>query len=199
VGLDERVLCIPATHLESLGRFEGFRPANEAERQALLDPRQFQFHPRSAVETDPTYLQLIPYVVLKSGRQVFHYQRGTSGTEARLRALWSIGIGGHISEADAAASADPYRTGMFRELNEEVDLRSDYRVRGLGFIYDPRTLVGQVHLGVVHLLELETPQVSARESALANAGFVPLDQLQQTRELYETWSQFILTLLAQEL
>lgn len=192
----ERVLCIPADHFRAVGYFQGFRPADDAYRAALLHPTQFTFRPRSEVEADPSYKQLIPYVILTYGGSVFHYRRGGSGTETRLHALRSVGIGGHISEADAAGGDDPYRTGMQRELAEEVDLRSAFTERFVGFINDDRTLVGSVHLGVVHQLELTEPLATPREDALADAGFAPLADLLTERERFETWSQFVLGALA---
>jgi predicted NUDIX family phosphoesterase len=192
---DERVLCLPAAHFRSVGEFDGFRPADAAYRSALLDPRAFTFRLRSEVETDPGFKQLIPYVVLRHGGELFHYRRGSAGTEARLRALRSVGIGGHISEADAFGGADPYRTGMLREVTEEVDIRDRWVDRQIGFIFDPRTFVGSVHLGVVHLFELESADVAPREDALADAGFAPVDELWADRDGFETWSQFVLEVL----
>ncbi len=192
---DERVLCIPTARLHTAGYFHGFRPAGEAFRAAVLDPAAFSFRPRSEVETDPSFKQLIPYVVLACGDVVFHYRRGASGTEARLRALRSVGIGGHISEADAAGHGDPYRTGMARELGEEVDVRAGYAERLIGFINDDTTPVGQVHLGVVHLFDLTEPAAMPREDALADAGFAPLAELRADRGRFETWSQFVLDVL----
>jgi predicted NUDIX family phosphoesterase len=188
----EQVLCIPASHFAAVGTFERFRPADVDYHTALLNPAVYTFRPRSEVETDPAFKQLIPYVVLVSGHAVFHYRRGASGTEKRLTALRSVGIGGHISEADAAGGADPYRAGMRRELDEEVAIGSPFTERLLGFIYDPRTFVGSVHLGVVHVLELESPTATPREDALADAGFAPLAELHQSRDGFETWSQFVL-------
>lgn len=188
----ERVLCIPASHFAAVGEFEGFRPADAMYHSALLNPKVYTFRQRSEVETDPGFKQLIPYVVLVSGNAVFHYRRGASGTEKRLAALRSVGIGGHISEADAAGGADPNRTGMQRELEEEVALGCGFSERLLGFIYDPRTFVGSVHLGVVHVLELELPTATPREDALADAGFAPLSELHAARDGFETWSQFVL-------
>ena len=192
---DERVLCIPSARLHAAGYFHGFRPADEAFRAAVLDPVAFSFRPRSEVETDPDFKQLIPYVVLACGDRVFHYRRGASGTEARLRALRSVGIGGHISEADAAGGDDPYRTGMARELSEEVDVRAGYAERLIGFINDDTTPVGQVHLGVVHRFELDEPAAMPREDALADAGFAPLADLRADRGRIETWSQFVLDVI----
>jgi predicted NUDIX family phosphoesterase len=192
---DERVLCIPTAHFHAIGYFQGFRPAGELDLPALLRPDQFSFRPRSQVETDPSFKQLIPYIVLTSGDRVFHYRRGASGTEARLRALRSVGIGGHISEADAAGSDDLYRTGMMRELTEEVDVPA-YTERFLGFINDDRTLVGSVHLGVVHRFELSEARATPREDALADAGFAPLTELLGEKDQFETWSQFVFEALS---
>jgi len=187
---DERVLCIPAAHYERLGPFLGFRTADEDYRRALLDPAAYSFRPRSEVETDPRFKQLIPYVVLRYGDELFHYRRGKAGTEKRLQSLRSVGIGGHISEEDAAGGADPYRTGRNREVTEEVAIGEAYSESLLGFIHDDRTPVGSVHLGVVHLFELETRDVVPREDSLAEPGFASLQTLILQRSDFETWSQF---------
>ncbi len=189
--LDERVLCIAASHFRKVGAFEGFHNPVADNRDALLDPSQYRFLPRFDIETDPEWLQLIPYVVLACGPQMFHYRRGSSGTEARLRALRSVGIGGHISEADAAGGGDPYRIGMHREVAEEVNHATVLNERWLGFIYDPRTLVGSVHLGVVHLWELAEPWATPKESVIDAAGFGSLTELRKERKQFETWSQFV--------
>src|SRR5688500_10825301 len=110
---DERVLVIPTAQFRAAGYFHGFRPADEAYRAAVLDPAAYSFRPRREVETDPSFKQLIPYVVLRYGGELFHYRRGGSGTEKRLAALRSVGIGGHISEGDGSGG-DAYRAGMLR-------------------------------------------------------------------------------------
>ncbi len=189
---DESVLVIPAAALDRLGSFRGFRPDLGHRLTELLDPTHMQFRPRSAVETDPSYKQLIPYVVLAYGDWLFHYTRGSGGGEARLRAKRSIGVGGHICAADAAGETDPYRAGMLRELAEEVEVASPYAERVLGLVYDPSTPVGEVHLGVVHLLTLERPDVRPREADVADAGFAPRRALWDQRAAFETWSQLVL-------
>jgi predicted NUDIX family phosphoesterase len=189
---NERVLVIPTERFRAAGYFHGFKAADAAFRAAVLDPAAYQFRPRSVVETDPEFKQLIPYVVLRCGDQLFHYRRGSSGTEARLRALRSVGIGGHISEEDAAGGTDPYHTGMQREVREEVRIETSWDESLLGFINDDRTPVGSVHLGVVHLFELADRDVKSREDALAESGFAPLAELAAKADEFETWSQFVL-------
>lgn len=195
---DERVLVIPIERFLAAGYFQGFRAADELYLTALLDPAGFQFRPRSEVETDPEYKQLIPYVVLRHGKSVFHYRRGSAGTEKRLQALRSVGIGGHVSEVDAVNGTDVYRSGMLRELFEEVWIKSAWADRLLGIINDDRTPVGRVHLGIVHVFELDRPNAWPREDALADAGFGPITELVNQIEQFETWSQFVLTELVKQ-
>lgn len=191
MSANERVLCIPEAHFQEVGAFFGFRNDEPGYRERLLSPEQFSFRPRSEVETDPSFKQLIPYVVLKVGPKLFHYQRGSAGTEKRLHAKRSVGVGGHVSEADGLEQADPYRAGMLRELSEEVAIECRYDEQVLGFIYDDRTFVGSVHLGIVHLLELEREAAWPRETALAAAGFDGLAELSRQQDEFETWSQFV--------
>src|SRR5215510_11353294 len=127
-----------------MGLFQGFCPDVDRYLPRLLDPVHLSYRPRSEVETDPSFKQLIPYVVLRSGDQVFHYTRGQKATESRLRALRSIGIGGHIAEGDAVLFGDAYREGMLREVAEEVQLGSPYEEHCIGLINDDATPVAQV-------------------------------------------------------
>lgn len=190
--MDESVLCLPASHVSSVCIVDGFHAATEAELTALLDPTKFAFRPRSLTETDPTFLQLIPYVVLTCGNLVFHYRRGAAGTEKRLGAMRSIGIGGHISVDDAAGGSDPYRTGLLREVDEEVAEIGPFTERFLGLIFDDRTPVGRVHLGLVHVRNCERTTAMPREAALADAGWADRRSLLAASEEFETWSRFAL-------
>jgi len=189
---DERVLVIPTAVFHRLGVFQGFRRDAAAYLPHLLDPANLSYLPRGRAEQDPSFKQLIPYVVLRCGGQVFHYTRGRSGTEARLRALRSIGVGGHVSDADGALTGDLYRAGMLREIDEEVRIGCTYTERTVGLINDDATPVGQVHLGIVHVFDLEAPAARRREEALTGCGFAPLQELRQKRDEFETWSQFLL-------
>ena len=185
----ERVLVIPESRFRTAGDFRRLSTVCRGLPVTLLEPRYLSYRPRGEVETDPSFKQLIPYLVLCCRGKVFHYTRGRSGTEMRLQALRSIGIGGHISQEDGEHTADPYRTGMLRELTEELTIESTYHERCLGFIFDPSTPVGEVHLGIVHVLELAEANARAREDAIDDAGFAPLADLVRCREQFETWSQ----------
>ena len=186
------MLVIPAERLELLGNFSGFVPFSQQSFDAILDQEHMQFRPRSEVEEDPGFKQLIPYCVLQVGsgaaRRVFQYTRGSGQGEKRLHAKRSIGIGGHISREDAEGD-DLYRCGMQRELSEEMVIETELSEQIIGFIYDDSSPVGRVHLGVVHLLTLAAPNAHARESELVDSGFQPIDELFAHRGHFETWSQ----------
>ena len=151
--MSEHVLAVPTAVLREAGLFPGFTDRVEHYLPIVLDPSRLCFLPRDEAEIDPSFKQLIPYLVLRHGGRVFHYRR-RGGGEKRLDAQRSIGIGGHITDADGAVTRG-YRTGLLRELAEEVELAGGYRERCVGLINDDRTPVGQVHLGIVHVLDLD--------------------------------------------
>jgi predicted NUDIX family phosphoesterase len=122
---------------------------------------------------------------------VFCYRRGQSQGESRLHRLRSLGVGGHVAEEDAQGgrTLDAYEAALRRELEEEVAVGSPGRIRRVGLINDDATPVGRVHLGVVHLYELERPDVRPREDGLAEAGFHPVATVRSLRPEFESWSQ----------
>lgn len=192
---EENVLVIPESRLDAVGRFSGFRSFSQEVFDALMLPEFMEFRPRSTVEEDPTFKQLIPYAILESEidgeRSIFQYTRGKGQGEKRLHALRSIGIGGHISEEDAG-NDDLYKSGMLRELHEETVIESEFEDRVVGFIYDDTTPVGRVHLGVVHILKLAEPLARAKETELTMSGFAPVAELKSELDRFETWSQLCL-------
>jgi predicted NUDIX family phosphoesterase len=196
----ERVLVVPAEALDRLGRFQGF--SGEAERylEGLLVPELAEFRPRREVEDDPGFKQIIPYVVFRCGVLVFCYTRGRSQGEARLHRRRSLGVGGHVDEADAEGrpTLEAYEMAMRRELDEEVEVASPGHIRRLGLINDDATPVGRVHLGVVHVYELERPAVTPREAGLADPEFLPLRDRRGQFEQFESWSQICIEALLGE-
>ncbi|WP_165235520.1 NUDIX domain-containing protein [Aquisphaera insulae] len=187
----ERVLVVPAEELDRLGRFQGFDGEAERYLTALLVPELMSYRARSEVEDDPGFKQIIPYVILRSAGSVFCYTRGKSQGEARLHRKRSLGVGGHVAEADAdgRCSREAYEIAMRRELEEEVEVLAPGTMRLVGLINDDSTPVGSVHLGVVHVLDLESPRVHAREEGLAEAEFVAIDDLDSGEDEFETWSR----------
>ncbi|MBW3596610.1 MAG: phosphoesterase [Planctomycetes bacterium] len=193
----ERVLVVPTELLHRLGHFQGFTSDVDRYLAELLNPEHASYRPRAQMEQDPSFKQLIPYVIFQhrdsaGAVRLFHYTRGSGQGERRLHRKRSIGVGGHISIEDSQVGGPPYEEGMRRELSEEVDVASPYRQRLVGLINDDETDVGRVHLGLVHVFELESPAVEPREDDIAETGFAPVETLLADRERFESWSQICL-------
>ena len=188
----EHVLVVPTLLFHEIGHFQGFSDRPEPYLRTLLDPSYISYRPRHEVEQDPSYKQLIPYCIFRHEGRLFHYKRGKLQEEGRLHSKRSIGIGGHISSDDQTASATPYLEGMRREIDEEVYVESAYQQQCIGLINDDETDVGRVHLGIVHVFELESPKVRPREKSIIETGFASPAELAQKRDQFETWSQICL-------
>lgn len=193
---EERVLVVPTSEFHALGHFQGFSSDVGTYLPAILESENLSYRPRGEMEQDPSFKQLIPYVLFRyvdsaGTPRLFQYKRGGGQGEKRLHAKRSVGIGGHISTLDSSAGTaqDVYREGMQRELNEEVVIEAGFTDQLVGLINDDETPVGQVHLGVVHLYEVDSLNVYPREEDILDAGFQPIDELLTELDQFETWSE----------
>ena len=197
----EQVLVVPRSLLDEIGSFEGIRTEGlEAAVARLLDPGSHFFMDRAAAEEDPTHKQIIPYCIFRCGDRVLHYTRGKAGGESRLHAKISVGVGGHVNPVDmdgGKTGAATYHAAVTREIEEELSLPHEHEHRIIALLNDDSNPVGQVHLGIVHLVDLKSDAVSSREDALTDLGFTPLSELNGSLfDRLETWSQFCIRHLA---
>ena len=84
---------------------------------------------------------------------------------------------------------------MQRELDEEIKLDCETTQQLVGLINDDENEVGRVHLGIVHLFTVDRPNIQARETDIAEAGFLPVTEILDDLDQYETWSKICLTSL----
>lgn len=210
--MSEEVLCVPTKVFRDCGYFTGFMPIC-SDYLPLFAGAVQTFQPRSAVEDDPKFKQLIPYIIVErgGGGLVLNYYRGKGQGEQRLHGLRSIGIGGHINPCDLDDTAigilkereafldDRYVRGMLRELNEEVQFHPKQPVWDLkvvGLINEDGTDVGKVHLGVVHLLHVDFGvSCTPGEDDMVDLDWTPyadpgLETMLKTNgQQFELWSQ----------
>jgi predicted NUDIX family phosphoesterase len=206
---EERILVVPTALFLRLGYFQGFTADVARYLPMLLDGDHVDYRPRGRMEDDPSFKQLIPYALFRwtdtdGAPHLFEYQRGSGQGERRLHAKRSVGVGGHISSIDSSVvvslretnhlaerddHSDVYREGMRRELEEEVFIDSPFSEKIVGLINDDQTPVGQVHLGVVHLCDVERPLVRPREADILDAGFRPIEEILPRLDEFESWSE----------
>ena len=189
---DESVLVIKRELFDEIGTFQGISTEIDKYLPAFLNPSNNFFIHRELAEDDPTHKQIIPYAIFKHGDKFLRYLRGIKSGEQRLASKSSIGIGGHINQDDFNSSSlekDTYLTGIEREINEELIINCDYNNLPIALINDDSNDVGQVHLGVVHLFDLESDQVEAGEANIENLEFLSSDDLLREKDNLESWSQ----------
>ena len=198
----EHVLVYPRALLDKLGPFYGLRADAQRYVDAILQPEHLSWLLREKAEEDPTHKQIIPYVVMTEGRNLFTYTRGKQSGEQRLVAKRSVGIGGHIAREDHGLFSDfgpdLYAEAKRREVDEEVVLEAAYDERLLGVINDDTTEVGRVHFGIAYVWALAGPEVRKRESQITQAAFMSIETLLLERETLESWSRFCVEALAAE-
>ena len=193
----EHILVIPTPVFHQVGHFQGFCGDIDRYLAVILDPQHASYRPRPEMEVDPSFKQLIPYCVFRCNGQIFHYQRGTAQGEARLHAKRSVGVGGHVSTLDLNRQQSPYLEGMRREIEEEVEIEAAWSEVCVGLINDDETEVGKVHLGIVHIFDLDNPKVRPREKSMINAGFASPSELVRELDQFESWSQICLKFLVE--
>ncbi len=199
---DEQVLVCECKTLEELGPFQGLSTDVDRYVNVLFEPGVARFMSRSRAETDPTYKQLIPYVIMTCEGQYLTYIRGKGAGETRLIGNRSIGVGGHINSTDDLPLfdvdfRDAYLAAVEREVGEEVAVDDDHVDQVIALLNDDSTPVGQVHFGIVHLWTLASPKVAKREHAITQIGFAGLDELYGARGELETWSRLCVDYLHQ--
>jgi len=194
----EQILVVERAAFDRLGSFQGVCVEAERYLSRLLAPGVPRFMLRSKAESDPSYKQLIPYVIISHEGKVLSYVRGNAAGEKRLVGRRSIGIGGHINPPDEMPLLEPdshrgaYEAAVEREVHEEVVVEGGHRDRVVALLNDDSTEVGKVHLGIVHHWALESPRVSKREQMMTQLRFAAPQELCADRESLETWSQLCL-------
>ncbi|HEY3861899.1 MAG TPA: hypothetical protein VGO59_08430 [Verrucomicrobiae bacterium] len=193
MAAEERVLCFERKLLDDLGLFQGLSLDVKKYLPVLTSPSNLVYLNRGEAENDKRFKQLIPYVLLVCGGKILRYRRGKGGGESRLHGLYSVGIGGHISEEDHGlfSSDRGYQDGMRRELMEEVGVDVANQP-ALAAINDDSTDVGQVHFGVVHVARVPDESVASRRIGIVSPEFIPMAGVAKETAAYETWSRFCL-------
>lgn len=187
-----------------------------------LEQKSYAFLPRThaddksenAISLGFLFPQILGYVqVVNLEGHILAYQR--KGKEEGLFGKWSIGIGGHINQADLILYSDDFETydmpdlntllhtGTVRELTEElgIDLGwSDFTDKEsvidkfdkiISTLADPTS---SVHVGLTTRLVIDTDAqpLELEPSEFNNWKWVSEDYLKENVAEFETWSQLLI-------
>jgi predicted NUDIX family phosphoesterase len=192
----EQVLCVKREDMFPDGAWHGFVSKDLDRHQTLIRERHF-FKSRAEVENDPGYQQIIPYVVFRHDGRYFLTHRLRASSEKRLRKQYSLGIGGHINPGDLDAG-DPILDGLRREWGEEVIYDGKFEAQLIGLLNDDSSPVSKVHLGVVFLVDGDSPNISIRETDKLAGELLTLEEMRIYYLGMESWSQMVYDRLAGE-
>ena len=149
---------------------------------------------RGDAEEDNTFKQPISYVVIRRNDEIFTYKRLSQGGEARLFDKLSIGAGGHMNYSETAGSfQELILENLDRELEEELSIQSAHRnLQLIGLINDDLNEVGEVHIGVLAVLDLSPDAVvDVLEKDQLEGQWLTAEELkgQPTYDKLEPWSK----------
>ncbi len=150
------------------------------------------FIPRTHAETDPTYKQIIPYMVFVYDKKIFVMKRKSTASEQRLSNKYSLGIGGHMRQEDIKNN-DILFWGQ-REFHEEVTYHDRFNTIPLGILNDDSSEIGKVHLGIALLLQGNSCQIAIKDEHKSGV-LLTLEQCYDLYPLFEPWSQMLLPAL----
>lgn len=195
---------------------------------ALVIPTEDRFKPveqwraemmaRDLCETDPRYLQVLPYIsLINEHNEVFVYTRGNAGQESRLHSKRSIGLGGHIDELPGKRHMVQLLIDeAARELEEEVGFKPSVwtlitALENAIFIYEPLTDVDSVHLAVAMQIPVkQSDLVKLEDGVIVSPQWYRQDELTTYLNMerfvkpqcllwtFETWSKLFAAALTND-
>jgi len=189
----ERVLVIKADWVHSLQSARGFIADIHPDFFRELPSRAF-FIDRPAAEADPSYRQVIPYVLVRRNGKYLTVTRHNTQGEVRLHNKMSFGIGGHINPIDKDEREGFFLdAAMKRELSEELDTDNPPGwgdLTPLGLICDDTVEVSRVHLGIVFRWDVEEP-INIREKDKMHGNYMSPEEIGAVHERLENWSKLV--------
>jgi predicted NUDIX family phosphoesterase len=181
--MDEQVLVVPRGVLPDGAAWHGLR-TDGLDGFAALVEREGRFRPRAEMEADPSFKQLIPYLVLRDGVRFFLMRRTRAGGDPRLHDRYSIGVGGHLNPGDVDLPG-----GLRREWAEEVVADFEPAFRLVALLNDDTTEVGSVHLGAVYVADAAGRPVAIREVDKLEGAFADPADVAAVADRLESWSR----------
>ena len=186
---EEQVLVVPREAVIDGDGWLGVRAADIDAFSATV-ARMGRFADRSAMEADPAFKQVIPYLVLRDGDRYFLMRRTRAGGDVRLHDRWSIGVGGHLNPGDGDLDG-----GLRREWDEELVATFRPEFTFVGLLNDDTTDVGRVHLGAVYETDAAGHDVAIRETDKLSGAFATPVEVAAVADDLETWSRLVFEFL----
>ena len=187
---DEQVLVVKSDTIFKDGRWQGLK-TDKLDYFVDLIKKNCEFKRRGDMENDPSFKQIIPYILFNYKNQYFLYNYLKKAGEQRLKNDYIVGVGGHINLVDEKPGEDILEAGMNREWNEEVDFTGKMDKKLIGILNDDRRPVESVHLGLVYLFAGDNPNISVKETDKLKGELIERKELGKKVKDTEGWAPII--------
>jgi len=191
---DEKVMVVARASLFEKDFWSGIQ-TQDLSKYLKLIVNNHKFMRRGEAEEDPTWKQIIPYLVFENDGKIFVMRRKKDHTDKRLASMYSIGIGGHINKEDIRNIKGVRGNGLImewakREFEEEVEYLGKCETELLGILnYDGRD-VGLVHIGLVIKVKGESNNIKIRDEH-KEGKLIGVREARKYYKKMETWSQIV--------
>jgi predicted NUDIX family phosphoesterase len=175
---DEQILVAKADIIFGKDKWQGLKTDN-LDYYVDLIKNNYEFKRRGDMENNPSYQQIIPYILFSFKNKFFAYKYIKSAGETRLiNNDYQLGVGGHINKEDVKNGKDVLEQGISREWSEEVDFRGKFLEKKLvGILNDESREVEKVHLGLVYHFIGDSPDIQIKETEKMEGGLFDLNEV----------------------
>ena len=189
---DEKVLVVSADILFKEGGWTGFKKDN-LDYYLNLIKNNYQFKRRGDVENDPSFKQIIPYILFSFENNFFAYKYiGSAGEKRLINNDYQLGVGGHINQDDVGDSENVLEVGMMREWDEEVAFNGNILKKDLvGIVNDDSRPVEQVHLALVYHFIGDSRDIQIKEIDKMKGELFKLIELSEDRIGHSPWMKAV--------
>jgi predicted NUDIX family phosphoesterase len=175
---DEQILVVKEDVIFQKEKWQGLK-TDDLNHYVDLIKNNYEFKRRGDVENDPSYQQIIPYILFSFNNKFFAYKYiKKAGEERLINNEYQLGVGGHINKEDVNESKDILEAGMMREWTEEVDFKGNILQKKLvGILNDESREVEKVHLGLVYHFVGDNPDIQIKETEKMEGKLIDLNEI----------------------
>jgi predicted NUDIX family phosphoesterase len=188
---NEKVLVVKKDIIFQNEHWQGLKKNNLSYLLDLIR-NNCQFMPRGNVEDDPSWQQIVSYIVFSFENKYFLYRYLEKAGEQRLKNDWILGIGGHINSVDVKDGEDILKIGTMREWNEEVDYQGKLIEKKLvGILNDESRPVEAVHLGLIYHFKGDNPKIFVKEKDKIEGSLIEREKLIEYLKNTNGWAPIV--------
>lgn len=191
---DEQVFVVPYDTVAHIK--DKFTPSNHKENKLAIEKLNIydtlgRYILRHDAEYNPTFQQLIPYVlIMDPSKKRFFISERIAGDQ-RLLKDFSLGFGGHINPCDGSNGV--IMKSLYRELQEEVKIEKyDNNASFVGYVRDLSSSTPD-HIGFVFVVEASN--VSIKEDDNLVGQWMTIKDLENNYFRFESWAKHIIDYL----